>query len=370
VSNDPGRQSAGCQFLFQPGCKDLFFSSQYQREYVWGLKNWDAYINDLDESPIGHFLGSIICVNTQQDGTAGGRLELIDGQQRFTRSVLLFCAFYRKLQAIENCDRKLMVELATLKIESLYAQLASGVSKPSDAGQNKTDFQKVLSDLFPKQISNPKVWPTSAIANRQGLRLLLRALEFAEPGRNAFDTREAQSSDAREIEVRSHSTHLCCLSRSTIEGIPLSAIDIIKNNLLAELDRRAEYGIDRAFDEWKDLIDLLPDPAVQERFLRQLYNIFKYLKRVEVKGCARATRSNLITIYDTCCASGRCGYFVRCKPEAGRNSTLLTPSVAKDRWGEAHSSRIAGSTAPRRCARLRALAMGERGRTEPGLERG
>ena len=67
-------------FYFSPDGTTSFFIPKYQREYVWGGKNWDALFNDLEESPSGHFLGSIICVNTQQDGMAGGRLELIDGQ--------------------------------------------------------------------------------------------------------------------------------------------------------------------------------------------------------------------------------------------------------------------------------------------------
>ncbi|HDS1445559.1 TPA: DUF262 domain-containing protein, partial [Stenotrophomonas maltophilia] len=58
-------------FYFSPDGTTSFFIPKYQREYVWGGKNWDALFNDLEESPSGHFLGSIICVNTQQDGMAG-----------------------------------------------------------------------------------------------------------------------------------------------------------------------------------------------------------------------------------------------------------------------------------------------------------
>ena len=101
-------------FYFSPDGATSFFIPKYQREYVWGGKNWDALFNDLEESPSGHFLGSIICVNTQQDGMAGGRLELIDGQQRFTTLSLLFCAIYSKLNAVPNPDRRLLVELDNL----------------------------------------------------------------------------------------------------------------------------------------------------------------------------------------------------------------------------------------------------------------
>ena len=143
-------------FYFSPDGATSFFIPKYQREYVWGGKNWDALFNDLEESPSGHFLGSIICVNTQQDGMAGGRLELIDGQQRFTTISLLFCAFYDKLNAIPNPDRRLLVELGNLESRIFVRASGQWRLEPSEQAQNKTDFQKVLSDLFPKQVKAPK----------------------------------------------------------------------------------------------------------------------------------------------------------------------------------------------------------------------
>ncbi|MNG04142.1 hypothetical protein D3C84_872530 [compost metagenome] len=106
------------------------------------------------------------------------------------------------------------------------------------------------------------------------------------------------------------------------------------------MDKRPDYGIDRAFDEWKDLIDLLPDPAVQERFLRQLYNMFKYLKRVEVKGCTRATRSNLITIYDTLLRKRPVWLFGALQAKGKTYSALLNPGVARGEWGDAAASAL------------------------------
>jgi hypothetical protein len=143
-----------------------------------------------------------------------------------------------------------------------------------------------------------------------------------------------------KIEVQSHSDAFMLFESINNRGIPLSAIDIIKNNLLAELDKRPDYGIDRAFDEWKDLIDLLPDPAVQERFLRQLYNVFKYLKRVEVKGCSRATRSNLITIYDTLLRKRPVWLFHALQSQGKTYSSLLNPAVAKDEWSEGTAANL------------------------------
>jgi hypothetical protein len=323
-------------FYFSPDGATSFFIPKYQREYVWGARNWDALFNDLEETPSGHFLGSIICVNAQQDGMAGGRLELIDGQQRFTTISLLFCAFYRKLNAITNPDRRLMVELDNLESRIFVRATGQWRLEPSEQAQNKADFQKVLCDLFPKQVKAPK--GLTYFGNRR----IARAYNYFCDRLNGLSQDQAlalleklKAAILVKIEVRSHSDAFMLFESINNRGIPLSAIDIIKNNLLAELDKRPDYGIDRAFEEWKDLVDALPGPAVQERFLRQLYNMFRYLKQVEVKGCSRATRSNLITIYDTLLRKRPVWLFGALQANGKIYSALLNPTAARWEWGDA-----------------------------------
>lgn len=73
---------------------------KYQREYTWGINEWDALFNDVTENDFGYFLGSYICVN---NGSLGGTtLELIDGQQRFTTIILLLTALYEKLNSLKD----------------------------------------------------------------------------------------------------------------------------------------------------------------------------------------------------------------------------------------------------------------------------
>jgi Protein of unknown function DUF262/Protein of unknown function (DUF1524) len=323
-------------FYFSPDGATSFFIPKYQREYVWGSKNWDALFNDLDESPSGHFLGSIICVNAQQDAMAGGRLELIDGQQRFTTISLLFCAVYKQLNAIPNPDRRLQVELDNLENRIFVRASGQWRLEPSEQAQNKSDFQRVLSDLFPARVKAPK--GLSNFGNRRiasAYRHFCNRLDGMSEERVLELLEKLKAAVLVKIEVRSHADAFMLFESINDRGTALSAIDIIKNNLLAELDKRPDYGIDRAFDEWKDLIDLLPDPAVQERFLRQLYNMFKYLKRVEVKGCARATRSNLITIYDSLLRKKPVWLFGALQAQGRTYSALQNPATARVEWGAA-----------------------------------
>lgn len=328
-------------FYFNPDGATSFFIPKYQREYVWGWSNWDALFNDLDESPSGHFLGSIICVNGQKDSMAGSKLELIDGQQRFTTISLLFCALYDKLKTNPDPDDDFNVEMVNLKNRIFIKANSQWRFEPSEQMQNKADFQRILSDLFPKLVTAPK-----GLANF-GNRRIAKAYKYFRERLAPLNISQAmalleklKSAILVKIEVQSHSDAFMLFESINNRGIPLSAIDIIKNNLLAELDKRPDYGIDRAFDEWKDLIDLLPDPAVQERFLRQLYNVFKYLKRVEVKGCSRATRSNLITIYDTLLRKRPVWLFHALQSQGKTYSSLLNPAAAKDQWSEVTAANL------------------------------
>ena len=69
---------------------------------------------------------------------------------------LLFCAIYSKLNAVPNPDRRLLVELDNLESRLFVRATGQWRLEPSEQAQNKTDFQKVLSDLFPKQVKAPK----------------------------------------------------------------------------------------------------------------------------------------------------------------------------------------------------------------------
>jgi uncharacterized protein with ParB-like and HNH nuclease domain len=78
--------------LFSADNKIRFHIPKYQREYVWSKWNWEALFDDLEESSGGHFLGSIICINTETDSAKPADLELVDGQQRMTTLSLLYLA--------------------------------------------------------------------------------------------------------------------------------------------------------------------------------------------------------------------------------------------------------------------------------------
>jgi hypothetical protein len=84
-------------------------------------------------------------------------LELIDGQQRFTTISLLFCALYEQAEGTPRPGRRLQRRAGEPEEPHLReAGQHQWRFEPSEQAQNKADFQKVLSDLFPKLVAAPK----------------------------------------------------------------------------------------------------------------------------------------------------------------------------------------------------------------------
>ena len=276
----------------------------------------------------------------QADALQGNRLELIDGQQRFLTICLLLCALYQTLRSFPNPDENLVIEMANLKRRLFVKGTRNWGFVPTEQSKNRDDFQYILSQIFPDMPSAPK--EHSHFGNR---RLSKTYSHFCDhisglsPSSTLDFLEKLKGEILVKIEVQSHADAFVLFETINNRGIPLSAIVIIKNNLLAALDQAPNYGIDRAFDEWTNLVELLPDTGIQERFLRQLYNAFKYLRHVQVRGCPRATRSNLITIYDTLLRK-RPVWLFRQPLKAGRlYAALLDPETGAKQMGTGYGRR-------------------------------
>ena len=85
--------------MLDPDSRVVFKIPRYQREYVWGTREWATLYNDLsDNDEGGYFLGSIICINSATN-TLLPKFEVVDGQQRLTTISLLLAALYDVLNS-------------------------------------------------------------------------------------------------------------------------------------------------------------------------------------------------------------------------------------------------------------------------------
>lgn len=275
---------------------------KYQREYRWGNEDWEYLFTDLMENDEGYFLGSIICVN-KSDGTFDiQRLELIDGQQRITTLSLLYASIYKMfLNKINRDDEEFITTKNNLKHRLvLKEEKGKPRVKLSIQNNNFTDYKYILNVL--ELYKEPKLKKPKHL----GLRRIYKAYNyfFKQIENTDYDgllriLRKINSALLVNIEVETHADAFTLFESLNNRGIPLTAMDIIKNKILCDLEKNQKRDINEAFEDWVEMINNIQDYTWQERFLRQYYNAFKYKKAINVKGITRATKSKLINIYES-----------------------------------------------------------------------
>ena len=100
------------------------------------------------------------------------------------------------------------------------------------------------------------------------------------------------------ISVSSQADAFTLFETLNNRGVPLSAIDIIKNKMLAEMENQHKVKIDESYERWQEIIGAVPDATDQERFLRHFYNAFRWDPSIRVDGIPRAIKSKIISIYE------------------------------------------------------------------------
>ena len=284
--------------IFSIDTKAKYVIPKYQREYIWGKEQWENLFNDLDENDPGHFLGSIICINRGKDALDVTPLEIIDGQQRLTTISLIYAAIYDALLEENRSDDDFVTEKNNLK-NRLIQKGGNNEFKLELSYQNNNyaDYRAILNNIG--------LHSDSDTPPNLGNRRIHKAYSHYKNKLSALDYEKVlgflikvNSALLVKIEVGGHADAFILFESLNNRGIPLSALDLIKNKILAELEKKKILEIDKAFVHWKKLIDNVSDYSVQERFLRQYYNAFKYRDSIKQAGVQRATKSNLIKIYE------------------------------------------------------------------------
>ena len=300
---------------------------KYQREYTWGINDWDALFNDVTENDYGYFLGSYICVNS--GSLNGTTLEVIDGQQRFTTIMLLLTALYEKLNALkEQMDEDERTDLANLRSElanKKQTYTSDGTKKTEyvqrlilqKQNMNDEDFSFVLSDkgIITGQKAHPKNFGNRRISKAYkhfGKLIDEKVADAKEENPNINDVgalfgivRKFENAIMVGIEVDTNKDAYMLFESLNHRGVPLSALDLIKNTLIASAESKADA--DNSYEIWKQILFNVgqDDYSVQERFFRQYYNSFREELNAPYKGSDKkyylgylATRTTLLDIYE------------------------------------------------------------------------
>lgn len=313
--------------IFSMDTNIIYRIPKYQREYTWGIKDWDALFNDVTENDAGYFLGSYICVNSSSlNGTV---LEVIDGQQRFTTIMLLLTALYQKLNDLkEQMDEEERIDLANLrsKLANKRQTYTSDGAKKIEYTQrlilqkqnmNDEDFSFVLSDtgIIIEQKDQPRNYGNRRIskAYKHFIKLIdEKVADIKRENSNINDigilfgiVRKFENAILVGIEVDTNKDAYMLFESLNHRGVPLSALDLIKNTMIAEAESKDDT--DNSYKIWKQILCNVSqdDYSVQERFFRQYYNSFREELNAPYKNSDKkyylgylATRTTLLDIYE------------------------------------------------------------------------
>lgn len=269
---------------------------KYQREYTWNKDNRDALFNDILDDEGGHFIWSMICIPNVKEANKIQN-EVIDWQQRLTTISLLYAAIYKKINGYASDNEDVISQKSNIR-KRLVINKEEGKTKLELSMQNKNmdDYRYVLSKELWVLNFNTKILNC-------GNRLIYKAFRYFEDRIEEYNLddllmilKKLDKVNVVVITVDSHSNAFILFETLNNRWVPLTAIDLIKNKLLAELDLKV--GIEDAFDKWNHIVTHLNDYTIQERFLRHYYNAFKHREDIKISNISKATKSTIIKIYE------------------------------------------------------------------------
>lgn len=254
---------------------------------------WNQLFDDIISNEEGYFLGSYICVSTRTMGTP--ELELIDGQQRFTTISILLATIYSRLNKNrEKLDEDEISTLINIKKELTY-NVEKGIYKPKLLLQvQNSNLDDYLSLLYENEIISDKIKKLNNAGNRRiykAFKYFNKCIdEYINENLNENNNEISLLLDLKDkfneaiivgIEVDSHKDAYMLFESLNNRGIPLSAVDLIKNTLISSSE--SSNKSDECYEEWKTALGYLTDEySTQERFFRQYYNAFREDGRYDV----------------------------------------------------------------------------------------
>lgn len=322
---------------------------RYQREYTWNQRDWANLYDDITQNDAGYFLGSFIVVN----GTVNSKMdtihyEVIDGQQRLTTLSLFLAALYaRIMEHKDSIDDDMMSDDIRPLRNRLILKSDKSMTRviPQVQNHNLEDYRWILKEHIGLDaiMQKPKFL---------GLRKMSKAFNYFYDrlgedvgGRDGIECvrylldicRLVCSAVVVQITVDSHADAYTLFASLNNRGVPLSAVDLIKNMLLGKVAGVDDGQLDYYFERWQEVLHNLGDDyKTQERFFRQNYDAFRREVNKPFIGESGsqlplgsvATRSNLLKIYEKRMEAD--GGALKVLDELTENSALYSKIIGLD----------------------------------------
>lgn len=322
---------------------------RYQREYTWNQRDWANLYDDITQNDAGYFLGSFIVVN----GTVNSKMdtihyEVIDGQQRLTTLSLFLAALYaRIMEHKDSIDDDMMLDDIRPLRNRLILKSDKSMARviPQVQNHNLEDYRWILKEHIgldaimqkPKFLGLRKMSKAfnyfydrlgEDVGDRDGIECVRYLLDIC---------RLVCSAVVVQITVDSHADAYTLFASLDNRGVPLSAVDLIKNMLLGKVAGVDDGQLDYYFERWQEVLHNLGDDyKTQERFFRQNYDAFRREVNKPFIGESGsqlplgsvATRSNLLKIYEKRMEAD--GGALKVLDELTENSALYSKIIGLD----------------------------------------
>lgn len=336
--------------LFNTTGNHVFEVPKYQRDYSWRRDHWEKLFDDIASSDAGHFLGSFIFIPILSKESMAMKYELVDGQQRFTTISILMCSIFERLSSFNDKvkdDEKVHEILTHDRIDlrkSLFVNGTSGKLRytPTEQSTNRADFEHILCTSFGKEFM-----PGHSMAPKYfGNRLIAKCKKYMDEQLSRFETLDEvqefwaklQKSSLIRIVGDNYSQSFILFETLNDRGVSLSVMDLVKSKLFGQLDTEKK-DINTVFDQWKTLIDYIPDTKIQERFLRHFYNSLKGECVSEIPKQPQATGATIINIYEKIIENEAMKFFSNFQEKAKIYSALQaslgnSETLAQEIWSK------------------------------------
>lgn len=244
--------------------------------------------------------------------------EVIDGQQRLTTLSLLLAALYtRIMEHKDSIDDDMMLDDIRPLRNRLILKSDKSMTRviPQVQNHNLEDYRWILKEHIgldavmqkPKFLGLRKMSKAfnyfydrlgEDVGGRDGIKCVRCLLDIC---------RLVCSAVVVQITVDSHADAYTLFASLNNRGVPLSAVDLIKNMLLGKVAGVDDGQLDYYFERWQEVLHNLGDDyKTQERFFRQNYDAFRREVNKPFIGESGsqlplgsvATRSNLLKIYE------------------------------------------------------------------------
>lgn len=283
---------------------------KYQRAYVWGKDQWRDLFNDITENDEGYFVGAILCVNTTpEDSKQKGyeEFEIIDGQQRLTTVSLFLAAIYKVL---EKYDLKKFTKRQVADFNQIEAQLTVENSKgearlrifPQKEKDNRNDYLYIMGSGDPESeflrlVDLNEIVGVGELKKNVGNRRIALAYKFFKDELQKYAKNNSCGNEIEEISIlfnvlakvnSATFVRIVAPSRASANklfealnnrGVQLTITDLIKNQILSQLDSVDKDNYDKHYETWKEITKIFVDndkkeisEREQEQFFRQSYN--------------------------------------------------------------------------------------------------